>query len=281
MARGQPTALSSTSVLLPISLNMAEDTYFHADLDEVDSSPTVYAHTARQTVDSVEMHVGMLSGPPRKGKWTFEEENYANKIIKYFNRGMLSIEAGTTLRSYLSDRLHCDPMRITKKYAGASCIGKQVFQPSDEYCSSPSITEKIESELKDLESKFVCRLFSKSGSSASLVEDEHVYIGRHSLAVSSSDPLSAISKVGRPFSRGSRHASAPQLTELLVMHERPSGTPLLKRRRTQSLMDLEHYADDDAAAGVLLMQFMDTMNRSAEKKAKPIHDFGKNDSHLP
>ncbi len=106
MARGQPTALSSTSVLLPISLNMAEDTYFHADLDEVDSSPTVYAHTARQTVDSVEMHVGMLSGPPRKGKWTFEEENYANKIIKYFNRGMLSIEAGTTLRSYLSDRLH-------------------------------------------------------------------------------------------------------------------------------------------------------------------------------
>jgi hypothetical protein len=170
-------------------------------------------------------------------------------------------------------------MRITKKYAGASCIGKQVFQPSDEFCSSPSISEKIEKELKDLECKFVRRLFSKSGSSASLVEDEHVYIGRHSSALSSSissEPLSAASKLERSFSRGSRHVSAPDLTELQSMHAKPSGTPLLKRRRTQSLMDLEHYAGDDAAAGVLLMQFMDTMNRSAEKKARPMHDFGSN-----
>ena len=28
-------------------------------------------------------------------------------------------------------QLNCDPMRITKKFAGASCIGKQVFQPCD------------------------------------------------------------------------------------------------------------------------------------------------------
>ena len=27
--------------------------------------------------------------------------------------------------------LNSDPMRITKKFAGASCIGKQVFQPSE------------------------------------------------------------------------------------------------------------------------------------------------------
>ena len=92
----------STDCSVPL-LKMADDNYFHADLDEVDSSPALYSHPA---VDSVGMHVGMLSGPPRKGKWTVEEENYANKIIKYFNSGMLSIEAGTTLRSYLSDRLH-------------------------------------------------------------------------------------------------------------------------------------------------------------------------------
>ena len=42
----------------------------------------------------------------RKGKWTTEEEDYANKIISLFNRGLLSIPAGTTLRSYLSDKLH-------------------------------------------------------------------------------------------------------------------------------------------------------------------------------
>jgi hypothetical protein len=44
--------------------------------------------------------------PIRKGKWTSEEEDYANKIISLFNRGILPIEAGTTLRSHLSEKLH-------------------------------------------------------------------------------------------------------------------------------------------------------------------------------
>jgi len=47
------------------------------------------------------------------------------------SRRYLPVPAGTTLRTSLSERLHCDPMRITKKFAGASCIGKQVFQPCD------------------------------------------------------------------------------------------------------------------------------------------------------
>ena len=42
----------------------------------------------------------------RKGKWTVEEENYANKIIYMFNKGILQIPTGTTLRSYLSEKLH-------------------------------------------------------------------------------------------------------------------------------------------------------------------------------
>ena len=41
----------------------------------------------------------------RKGKWTAEEENYANKIISLFKRGLLDIPSGTTLRSYLSEKL--------------------------------------------------------------------------------------------------------------------------------------------------------------------------------
>jgi len=65
----------------------------------------------------------------RRGKWTSEEEAYANKIIAFFNKGLIpNVEQGITLRTYLSDKLQCDPMRITKKYAGASCIGKQIFQ---------------------------------------------------------------------------------------------------------------------------------------------------------
>ena len=42
----------------------------------------------------------------RKGKWTAEEESYASKIIQLFNRGILSIQSGTTLRSYLSEKLN-------------------------------------------------------------------------------------------------------------------------------------------------------------------------------
>ncbi|KAG5179151.1 hypothetical protein JKP88DRAFT_247567 [Tribonema minus] len=67
----------------------------------------------------------------RKGKWTPEEEAYTSRIIRDFNNGYLPLPPGTTLRTYLSDKLSCDPMRITKKFAGAACIGKRVFAPCE------------------------------------------------------------------------------------------------------------------------------------------------------
>ena len=67
--------------------------------------------------------------PLRKGKWTIEEEMYTSAIIREFERGMLTCAPGTTLRSFLSEKLHCDPMRITKKFAGDASIGKRVFAP--------------------------------------------------------------------------------------------------------------------------------------------------------
>ena len=66
----------------------------------------------------------------RRGKWTIEEEEYVARIINAFNIGYLDAPAGTTLRSYLSEKLHCDPMRITKKFTGESCIGKRIFHPA-------------------------------------------------------------------------------------------------------------------------------------------------------
>ncbi len=41
----------------------------------------------------------------RKGKWTPEEEDYANRVITLFNQGLLNIAPGTTLRAYLSEKL--------------------------------------------------------------------------------------------------------------------------------------------------------------------------------
>ena len=39
---------------------------------------------------------------------------------------VIDCENGCTLRAYLSRKLHCAPMRISKKFAGKS-IGKHVF----------------------------------------------------------------------------------------------------------------------------------------------------------
>ena len=50
---------------------------------------------------------------------------------------MLACPAGTTLRSYLSEKLHCDPMRITKKFAGDASIGKRVFTPCKQTPGAP------------------------------------------------------------------------------------------------------------------------------------------------
>eukprot|EP00629_Pelagomonadales_sp_RCC1024_P011163 CAMPEP_0119275982 /NCGR_PEP_ID=MMETSP1329-20130426/14658_1 /TAXON_ID=114041 /ORGANISM="Genus nov. species nov., Strain RCC1024" /LENGTH=58 /DNA_ID=CAMNT_0007276403 /DNA_START=107 /DNA_END=280 /DNA_ORIENTATION=- len=57
-----------------------------------------------------------MSGQLRRGKWTIEEEEYVERVIKDFNSGLLDAAPGTTLRSYLADALACDPMRITKKF---------------------------------------------------------------------------------------------------------------------------------------------------------------------
>lgn len=73
---------------------------------------------------------GKSNSSLRRGKWTMEEEAYVARVIQDFNSGFLDAPAGTTLRTYLSEKLKCDPMRITKKFTGDSCIGKRVFHPA-------------------------------------------------------------------------------------------------------------------------------------------------------
>ena len=60
----------------------------------------------------------------RSGKWSPEEEGFANRLVYEFERGSLhDCDDGMTLRSYLAKKLNCAPMRISKKFAGR-CIGK-------------------------------------------------------------------------------------------------------------------------------------------------------------
>ena len=53
-------------------------------------------------------------------------------------------------------------MRITKKFAGASCIGKQVYQPSDDLFTGENSQIEIE-ELGVLENSFYRRVGDRSG----------------------------------------------------------------------------------------------------------------------
>ena len=66
--------------------------------------PSAVATTAATT--PAKEQAARAKVPLRKGKWTPEEEMYANRIILYFNQGVLNIPAGTTLRSFLSERLN-------------------------------------------------------------------------------------------------------------------------------------------------------------------------------
>ena len=60
-----------------------------------------------------------------------EEEAYSTAVIRHFRAGLLRLPDGLTLRGYLAEKLNCDPMRITKKYAGAACLGKRTFSFQD------------------------------------------------------------------------------------------------------------------------------------------------------
>ena len=53
--------------------------------------------------NSEENRLRYLAG--RKGKWTEEEETYTMKLIEAFIAGVLPLPQGTTLRSFLSEKL--------------------------------------------------------------------------------------------------------------------------------------------------------------------------------
>lgn len=98
--------------------------------------------------------------PLRRGKWTSEEEAYANRLIGEFKSGLLPLTDGTTLRNFLSKLLNCDPMRISKKYVGNKCIGKQVFRRRVAEINriTPEQMQQTKMELSELERRFLDRV---------------------------------------------------------------------------------------------------------------------------
>ena len=107
--------------------------------------------------------------PARRGKWTIEEEEYAMRLIHEFKEGLLPLTEGTTLRTFLSKVLNCDPMRISKKFVGANSIGKQIFRKKRNInaAANEAYVKQMNEELASLEKKFLDRVATKGRSRSS------------------------------------------------------------------------------------------------------------------
>lgn len=89
----------------------------------------------------------------RKGKWSVDEHKYANMMMKQFQAGALPLVDGLHLRGFLASMVQCDPLRVTKKYAGQA-IGKQNFsyQARRGYCYNLHI--KLQKRVSSLRNHF-------------------------------------------------------------------------------------------------------------------------------
>jgi len=87
------------------------------------------ARKMEEAVDNaaeVEEHMTSESESLRTGQWTLEEEAYAGKLIELFDQGYTNIGSsdGQSLRSFLSEKLNCNRMRISKKFAAYDGLSK-------------------------------------------------------------------------------------------------------------------------------------------------------------
>ncbi|KAF0713409.1 Aste57867_4346 [Aphanomyces stellatus] len=106
--------------------------------------------------NSYEQNAAMNASKMRKGKWTTEEAAYCDRLIEEFKNGNLPLAEGTTLRTFLSKLLNCDPMRISKKYTGNQCIGKIIFRRKSKEPTKDEI-EATRKQLAELERIYLDR----------------------------------------------------------------------------------------------------------------------------
>eukprot|EP00616_Rhizochromulina_sp_CCMP1243_P009266 CAMPEP_0118970552 /NCGR_PEP_ID=MMETSP1173-20130426/7423_1 /TAXON_ID=1034831 /ORGANISM="Rhizochromulina marina cf, Strain CCMP1243" /LENGTH=411 /DNA_ID=CAMNT_0006919927 /DNA_START=301 /DNA_END=1536 /DNA_ORIENTATION=+ len=158
----------TTSVFTPGSL-VAPATAIGASVAPVFAAPSQPASGGTNPSESDTSHqqakrLRVSREGVRRGKWTTEEQTYADRLIRDFEAGILPLENGATLRAYLSKKLNCDPMRISKKFAGSRCLGKQIFlkRPTED-------TDQMKQEdevLRKLEESFlqsICTAASTGG----------------------------------------------------------------------------------------------------------------------
>jgi hypothetical protein len=117
-----------------------------------------------------------------------EEEEYTSRIIHHFSTGLLTLPEGTTLRSYLADRLNCDPMRITKKFIGACCLGRRVYHLRDRPRASSAEVEMAKAEIKHLEQRFRMRI-EQEQSGVPLARRQDIFLAQRQNGVNTIFPV--------------------------------------------------------------------------------------------
>ena len=111
----------SPSVPAPDPLGRHDSGFFAKQLREFAAQDSAKHETENIIVPT------MMSKQRRTGRWTPGEEQYAAALMKAFDTACLPLPEGMMLRAFLAKALQCDPMRITKKFAGNAAIGKQVY----------------------------------------------------------------------------------------------------------------------------------------------------------
>ena len=92
-----------------------------------------------------------------------EEEEYATKVIHYFCLGLFTLPAGKTLRTFLADKLSCDPMRITKRFAGVSSLRKKIRSSCGKSKLTSQEIEEARVEIGRLEERLMLMFGRRSG----------------------------------------------------------------------------------------------------------------------
>ena len=96
-------------------------------------------------------------------KWSRDEEQYAERIIRDFMGGILpGVSDGYSLRKYLSEKLGCSSMRITKHYSKTKCIGKTIFMAAPLGMFPKKLRDIADNELSVLRKKFLNKINAES-----------------------------------------------------------------------------------------------------------------------
>lgn len=190
----------------------------------------------------------------RKGKWTMEESQYAEQLIVFFKERLLQVPKGTMLRMYLAEKLHCEPMRITKKFSGKSSIGKQVYSGFQKGEDAMRLRQEAKKILKPLERRFLMVAAAVASSTTAVFKTpDSQALGRKKRAVRKPTALTGNYEITGKENVNAAKSKSAKTSKAVIAVANAAGMTAADRKRSNSIMD-------DERAGDLLMDFVSKVN---------------------